>query len=145
MTDPVVSTVVKSGVAGHQPMHPAPQIGPAGLWQKMIVIAHEHEGVQLHRITLKGLRHQLEKTSAIIVSGKNTLPLVPPASEVIERPFIFDSQGPRHSFAYRNAQSSVKEFRFDPHHARFEALRKALPSQFSAGSANREKYCFKIT
>jgi hypothetical protein len=27
----------------------------------------------------------------------------------------------------------------------FEALRKALPSQFSAGPANREKYCFQIT
>ena len=27
----------------------------------------------------------------------------------------------------------------------FEALRKALPSQFSAGPTNREKYCFQIT
>jgi len=27
----------------------------------------------------------------------------------------------------------------------FEALREVLPSQFSAGPANREKYCFRIT
>ena len=97
----------------------------------MIVIAHEDEGVQLHGIPLQGLRHELEKTSAIICAGKNPLPLITPASEVIERPSYSIRSGRAILFAYRKAQSSVKEFRLDPTRAprtdwrrRFSAMQK---------------------
>ena len=88
-----------SGVLGRalQALHPRHQIGFRGFHQQMIVIAHQHVGVEAPAGPAAGLAERFQKAQAVPVIPIDRLSLIAPCHHMIGGSGIFNAQQPGHT------------------------------------------------
>jgi hypothetical protein len=72
------------------------------------VVGHQTVGVDLKTGFLTRLRQGLEKILAVGLVPKDRLPAVPSAEDVVDGPFIFDSDLPWHERMLAKTSQGVK-------------------------------------
>src|SRR5262245_18041746 len=96
-----VSAVKTHRVCAQQPFHPLHKICPWRLYDQMKMIAHQTIGVYLPPGLLTGSTQHLEETLTIHVIPKNLLPSIASAHQVIDSPFVLNSQLASHRQSLR--------------------------------------------
>ena len=82
---PGVLVPVVEAVTAVQPLHAPPQVRPRRPHHQVIVIRHQHPGIQDHPVLLQVALQLIKKPAAVAVVVKDDLPGVAPAGHVVQR------------------------------------------------------------
>ncbi len=92
VTRSVVPPIKPDTVADVEPLHGTAQVGARCFDEQMIVVIHQHIGVDTNREALGGLRQQFEEVSAIGLLPVDRLSLIASRRDVVTSAGPFDTQ-----------------------------------------------------
>src|SRR5437016_5345793 len=96
MTAQFVPPVKTHRIGAQQPLHSFDQICSWRFYHQMKMIAHQTVGVHLPPGLLASCAQGLEKISPIPIIAKDLFTPIAPTHQMIDRPFVLNSQLPRH-------------------------------------------------
>src|ERR1035441_1123319 len=96
MPKELMPAVVALGVGPLQPFHPGHQVAFWRLHQQMIMVAHQHVGMNPKAGLLARFAQRLQESLAVLIILENLLPVSPTGHHVIGRPRILDANRPGH-------------------------------------------------
>jgi len=88
--------MVALGERALEPFHAGHQVGLWRLQLKVVVVAHEAEGVDLPAGFDTGLAESLQPAPPVLVAAKDGLGMVTACHDVVNRARELKAQGPRH-------------------------------------------------
>ena len=109
-------TVKPDAVADVEPLDGLAEVWPANLHEQMIVISHQHIGVQTDFESLDHLGEDFQKAEAILVVAEDVAPLIPASGDMIPCAETNDPQRASHvrSMSLKRSVSIVNYYNPTP-------------------------------
>ena len=84
--------VEATGVAVLQPTHPLHEIALGRFNHRVIMVVHQHPGIDPPPRALAGLAQRFDKQLAVLVVNDNRFPPIAPSHHVVDRSWILDTR-----------------------------------------------------
>ena len=103
VTPQPMAGVEATGVAVLKPAHPLHEIALGRFNHRVIMVVHQHSGVDSPPGALAGLAQRLDKQLAVLVVNDNRFPPIAPGHHVVDRSRILDARLAGHGGALKES------------------------------------------
>jgi hypothetical protein len=101
MPDTVMTSVEVAGIGDIEVTHECSEVALGCLKKEMKVVGHEDVAVKLYGIDIERLEEYLLKSFPVCIVTKDCLFVVAPASDMVHRAGVFDSEWSGHDRLYQ--------------------------------------------